>query len=360
MGANFEVAEYASTGSGSPAVRGCSITRTPGARNPCASTAVEEALRLVLRALDTAAEADTATGGVDRNGRIFPVIKIITARKASTTVDRRDPARPVQRGPASERAASLGGRACRVKAEGRRQKAAERGEENALSQRLPLTSPPLPAPSRLAFSSFILLPSAFCLLPSAFRLPPSPCLKNPSVSSRPSPTDASTSRTRLPLAVRSLTFNYAGGILLFTLGRERQKIFEIYDRIALAAIGHPGDIERLRMTAIEIASTEGFTRSAERRVIAAHGELFDQPSAEGGVRASLRCTIPRARMLFVRVGRGGGAKHVSCAWTTTARSRPTARRFPKSPARIRRTEWHSRASAEADGTVSRAGVPRRV
>jgi proteasome alpha subunit len=51
------------------------------------------------------------------------------------------------------------------------------------------------------------------------------------------------------------------GILFVTLGR-RQKIFEIYDRIAMGAIGHPGDIERLRMAAIELASTEGFTRSA--------------------------------------------------------------------------------------------------
>jgi proteasome alpha subunit len=55
---------------------------------------------------------------------------------------------------------------------------------------------------------------------------------------------------------------YKEGILFFTLGRERQKIFEIYDRIAMGAIGHPGDIERLRMAAIEVASTEGFTRSA--------------------------------------------------------------------------------------------------
>ena len=54
----------------------------------------------------------------------------------------------------------------------------------------------------------------------------------------------------------------ADGILFVTLGRARQKIFEIYDRIALGAIGHPGDIERLRMAAIELASTEGFTRSA--------------------------------------------------------------------------------------------------
>lgn len=51
----------------------------------------------------------------------------------------------------------------------------------------------------------------------------------------------------------------AAGILLFTVGE--QKLFEIYDRIALGAIGHPGDIERLRMAAIELASTEGFTRS---------------------------------------------------------------------------------------------------
>ena len=55
---------------------------------------------------------------------------------------------------------------------------------------------------------------------------------------------------------------YREGILLLTLGQMRQKIFEIYDRIAMGAIGHPGDIERLRMAAIELASTEGFTRSA--------------------------------------------------------------------------------------------------
>ena len=52
------------------------------------------------------------------------------------------------------------------------------------------------------------------------------------------------------------------GILFVTISRGREKIFEIYDRIAMGAIGHPGDIERLRMAAIELASTEGFTRSA--------------------------------------------------------------------------------------------------
>jgi len=58
-----------------------------------------------------------------------------------------------------------------------------------------------------------------------------------------------------------VALGYRDGILFLTLGQARQKIFEIYDRIAMGAIGHPGDIERLRMAAIELASTEGFTRS---------------------------------------------------------------------------------------------------
>ena len=56
--------------------------------------------------------------------------------------------------------------------------------------------------------------------------------------------------------------SFRDGILFLTRGRARQKLFEIYDRIAMGGIGHPGDIERLRMAAIELASTEGFTRSA--------------------------------------------------------------------------------------------------
>ncbi|HEX4638178.1 MAG TPA: hypothetical protein VH170_01695 [Chthoniobacterales bacterium] len=56
---------------------------------------------------------------------------------------------------------------------------------------------------------------------------------------------------------------YRDGIVFLTIGRRsRQKLFEIYDRIAMGAIGHPGDIERLRLAAIELASTEGFTRAA--------------------------------------------------------------------------------------------------
>lgn len=68
--------------------------------------------------------------------------------------------------------------------------------------------------------------------------------------------------TQLAAGSPIAALGYRDGILFLTLGRNRQKLFEIYDRIGMGAIGHPGDIERLRMAAIELASAEGFTRSA--------------------------------------------------------------------------------------------------
>lgn len=50
------------------------------------------------------------------------------------------------------------------------------------------------------------------------------------------------------------------GILLMGVGSGQSKVFEIHDRLALAALGHPVDIERVRQTAIESAHLEGFTR----------------------------------------------------------------------------------------------------
>ncbi len=85
MGANFEVAEYAATGSGSPAVRGVLYYENQWGPKRLAELDRDEAVTLALRALDTAAEADTATGGVDRHGKIFPVLKVV-ARDGITTL----------------------------------------------------------------------------------------------------------------------------------------------------------------------------------------------------------------------------------------------------------------------------------
>ena len=52
------------------------------------------------------------------------------------------------------------------------------------------------------------------------------------------------------------------GIVLFGLGQGQSKVFEVFDRHAMAALGHPVDIEKLRQAAIEAAHLEGFNRSA--------------------------------------------------------------------------------------------------
>lgn len=101
--------------------------------------------------------------------------------------------------------------------------------------------------------------------------------------------------------ITALTFE--GGILMFTLSRERQKLFEIYDRIGMGGIGHPGDIERLRMAAIELASTEGFTRSSQ--------DVSLRRLASYSLSPALKAAFEQiygppylARLLFAELGRG--------------------------------------------------------
>ena len=85
MGAQFEAADYAATGSGSPAVRGILYYENTWGEKPLQKREEDEAVAIALRALDTAAESDTATGGVDRSGKIFPVIKTVS-RDGITTL----------------------------------------------------------------------------------------------------------------------------------------------------------------------------------------------------------------------------------------------------------------------------------
>ena len=56
---------------------------------------------------------------------------------------------------------------------------------------------------------------------------------------------------------------YDEGMLLLTIGRGQRKIFEVHDRLALSAIGHTADIERLRMLATDTASVQGFQSSVD-------------------------------------------------------------------------------------------------
>ena len=84
MGAQFEAADYAVSGSGSPAVRSILYYANSWGPKLLREMGRAEAVVLALRALDTAAETDTATGGVDRRGRVYPVVKIVNGEGIAT------------------------------------------------------------------------------------------------------------------------------------------------------------------------------------------------------------------------------------------------------------------------------------
>ena len=62
------------------------------------------------------------------------------------------------------------------------------------------------------------------------------------------------------------------GILLLGVGAGQSKVFELFDRHAMAGLGHPADLEKIRQAAIDAAHLEAFTRAPEdvslRRLVA--------------------------------------------------------------------------------------------
>lgn len=70
-------------------------------------------------------------------------------------------------------------------------------------------------------------------------------------------------RDQLREATPVFAVSLPDAILLLGVGQGGTKVFEVHDRHALAALGHPSDIERIRQAAIDAAHVEAFTRSAE-------------------------------------------------------------------------------------------------
>lgn len=57
-------------------------------------------------------------------------------------------------------------------------------------------------------------------------------------------------------------FSLAEGVLLIGVGTGQSKVFEIFDRQAMAGLGHPADLERIRQGIIDAAHLEGFVRAS--------------------------------------------------------------------------------------------------
>lgn len=89
LGAEFEGVEYAVSGSGSPTIRGILHYVNTWGERPLAALAEEEATVQALRLLTSAAEFDSATGGVNRESNLYPVIKLITQEGVCVVSDDR-------------------------------------------------------------------------------------------------------------------------------------------------------------------------------------------------------------------------------------------------------------------------------
>jgi proteasome alpha subunit len=51
------------------------------------------------------------------------------------------------------------------------------------------------------------------------------------------------------------------GILLLGVGTGQSKVFELFDRQAMAGLGHPADLEKIRQSAVDTAHLEAFARA---------------------------------------------------------------------------------------------------
>jgi proteasome alpha subunit len=93
------------------------------------------------------------------------------------------------------------------------------------------------------------------------------------------------------------------GILMVGERSSTPKLFEIYDHLALATLGHPADIEKVRQAAIDAAHLEGFARSSNdvtaRRLVSynlspalknAFEQIFSAPLLFRGLLAELGAT----------------------------------------------------------------------
>jgi proteasome beta subunit len=86
LGAQFEAATYAGSGSGSGSIKSVLHYLEKWGNPPPGEMSVTEATTLAIRLLMTAAEFDSATGGVNPEREMFATIKVLT-RDGTTNVD---------------------------------------------------------------------------------------------------------------------------------------------------------------------------------------------------------------------------------------------------------------------------------
>jgi proteasome alpha subunit len=140
------------------------------------------------------------------------------------------------------------------------------------------------------------------------------------------------------------------GILLLGVGMGNSKVFELFDRHALAGLGHPADIEKIRQAAIDAAHMEAFTRAPEdvslRRLVGFglspqlktnFEQIFSAPFLVELLLVELGAT--REQDLLVRLHFDGGFQFAPKGMAVAA---------PKAEAEATATTWLAEALAHAN------------
>jgi len=73
---------------------------------------------------------------------------------------------------------------------------------------------------------------------------------------------------KLRRGIPILAASTAEGVLVYSLKRQGQKTYEVYDRLAISMIGQIADIEAMRVASVEFSHREGYNRSEEDVTIA--------------------------------------------------------------------------------------------
>ncbi len=109
-----------------------------------------------------------------------------------------------------------------------------------------------------------------------------------------------------------VALTYDNGLLLLTMRQTQRKVYEVYDRIMFSAIGNQSDVEQIRTASIDVAHSEGFSRSPDdvsiQRMISfrispaikkIYSDSFAQPVVFKGIFAELGKTAERDQLMLL-------------------------------------------------------------
>ena len=113
-------------------------------------------------------------------------------------------------------------------------------------------------------------------------------------------------------------------MLLLTIGRGQRKLFEVHDRLALSAIGHTADIERLRMLATDTASVQGFQSSVDDVTLHRLSNFVLGPTIKQAFEAVFASAFIIKILLAELGGNGQGNQFVALNYDGTTRSSHSA------------------------------------